>query len=87
VACNSSLGQVRPVDYLNSRNSFPSRFTGAPREQKEEEERRRRRYTTSQRSRRLFGLGLGVIPPRPGVIARNCSLNFQFEVIKLRYCT
>ena len=28
---NSSLGQVRRLDYLNSRNSFSSRFTGHPR--------------------------------------------------------
>jgi len=86
VACNSSLGQVRPVDYLNSRNSFPSRFTGAPREQEEEEEEEEALYhipafAATPRPR------LGVIPPRSGVIARNCSLNFQFEVIKLRYCT
>lgn len=27
---NSSLGQVRRLDYLNSRNSFSSRFTVAP---------------------------------------------------------
>lgn len=31
LARNSSLGQVRRLDYLNSRNSFSSRFTGHPR--------------------------------------------------------
>lgn len=75
---NSSLGQVRRLDYLNSRNSFPSRFTGHPRRVTP------KRYIHSLRScgggHHRFILAVDIRAIRFHNVFSTC---FVFEIIRL----
>lgn len=75
--CNSSLGQVRRLDYLNSRNSFSSRFT-VPREDAAPTLLRR---CFERRARYPFRLhGDPCLSPEVTVLARRSSV-FNIEQV------